>query len=263
MLATFCVGAILGGCHTVPGTGRSQFNVMSTDAEMKLGRDAYATELKDAKIITSGPQYEMVKRVCTRVSAAADKLYPDATKGFAWEFKLVDDPSVVNAWCLPGGKIAIFTGLLQVAKTEGELAAVVGHECAHAIARHGGERMTQQNTVAIILQGVSAGMSFGELSPATQEATMSALGAGAEYGVLLPFSRSHESEADEIGLYIAAAAGYDPREAIQLWKNMASLGGEKPPEWMSTHPADETRIARLQKLMPKAMKIWEENGGKP
>lgn len=253
----------VGGCKTVAGTGRSQLNFMSPEEEMALGRDAYKSELANAKVVTSGPQYDMVKRVCTRVSQSANRLYPEATAGFEWEFKLIDDPDTMNAWCLPGGKIAIFTGILKPADTEGRLAAVVGHECAHAIARHGGERMSHNMAAQVVLTGVSTGLAFSEFSPAAQQATMQAFGAGAQYGVLLPFSRTHESEADEIGLYIAAAAGYDPREAVQLWKNMAALGGEKPPEWMSTHPADETRIARLEQLMPKAMEIWVANGGKP
>ncbi len=261
------VAVILGvssaGCTTVAGTKRSQFNYMSSADENKLGRDAYASEIGNAKLITSGPEYEMVKRVCDNVVQAAGRLYPDATKGFEWEFKLVDDPKTVNAWCLPGGKIAIYTGLMMAAKNEAQLAVVVGHECSHAIARHGGERMSQQNAVQILLQGAGAGMSFASLNPAAQQATMAALGAGAEYGVVLPFSRSHESEADELGLFIAADAGYDPRQAVQLWKNMAALSGEKPAEWMSTHPADETRIKRLETLMPKAIEIWEARGGKP
>jgi predicted Zn-dependent protease len=253
----------LTGCKTVAGTGRSQMNFMSTDEEMSLGRDAYKTELADAKLITSGPQWEEVKAVCVRITNAADRMYPEATAEFEWEYKLVDDPDTINAWCLPGGKIAIYTGLLKAADTPDRLAAVVGHECAHAIARHGGERMSQNMAAQVILTGAAAGMSFAELSPAAQEGAMAAFGAGTQYGVLLPFSRTHESEADEIGLYVAAAAGYDPRQAVELWKNMAALGGEKPAEWMSTHPSDQTRIARLTELMPKAMKIYEENGGKP
>ena len=240
-----------------------QFNFMSRDSEIKLGVDAYQEELKDAKLITSGPQYEMVKRVCDKVSASATAMHPDATKGFVWEFKLIDDDATINAWALPGGKIAVYTGILKTADNEARLAAVVGHECSHAIARHGGERMSQQMAVEMALQGAGAGMSFASMSPAAQNATMAALGAGSQVGILLPFSRSQESEADELGLYIAAGAGYDPREAIQLWKNMAKIGGDKPPEWLSTHPADETRIKRLEANMPKALVIWQEHGGKP
>ncbi len=258
-----CATTALVGCTKVSGTGRSQFNFMSSDEELKLGTDAYKSELADAKLITSGPQYEMVKRVADKVSASAMRLHPDATKGFAWEVKLVDDSATVNAWALPGGKMAVYTGLLAVTKNEAQLATVLGHECSHAIARHSGERMSQQNATQILSQGLGAGLSFGSMSPGAQAATMAAFGAGTEYGILLPFSRSQESEADELGLFIAADAGYDPREAVELWKNMAAVGGDKPSEWLSTHPSDQTRQARLTALMPKAMEIYVAQGGKP
>jgi predicted Zn-dependent protease len=253
----------VGGCTKVSGTGRTQFNFMSRDQELSLGEGAYKEELSSAKLVTSGEQYAMVKRVTERVSAAATRLHPDATKGFSWEFRLVDAPEMVNAWALPGGKMAVYTGLFKAVKNEAQLAAVMGHECSHAIARHSGERMSQQSAAQVLLAGAGIGASYAELSPAAQEATMAAFGAGAQYGILLPFSRHQESEADELGLLIAADAGYDPREAVELWKNMASLGGEKPPEWASTHPADETRQKRLSDLMPKALELWKKRGGKP
>jgi predicted Zn-dependent protease len=258
-----CFLAVLSGCTKVSGTGRSQFNFMSKDQELALGEGAYEESIGDAKLVTSGPQWEMVKRVYDRVTVSATKLHPEATEGFAWEIKLIDAPDTVNAWALPGGKMAVYTGLFQAAKNEDQLAAVVGHECAHAVARHGGERVSQQSAAQVVLQGLGVGMSFSELSPAAQQATMAAFGAGTQYGILLPFSRTQESEADEIGLFIAADAGYDPRQAVELWKNMASLGGEKPPEWASTHPSDETRQKRLAELMPRAMELYIKAGGKP
>lgn len=265
VLLVLCVGVLigpLGGCKTVSGTGRSQLNYMSTSQELSLGREAYAEQMKDAKKITSGPTYQMVTQVCQRIAASAERLHPEATQGFEWEFTLVDDDATVNAWCLPGGKIAIYTGLLKAADNEARLAAVVGHEAAHAIARHGGERMSQQMTAQILLQGAGVGMSFSSMNPGLQQTTLAALGLGSQVGVLLPFSRAQESEADELGLYIAADAGYDPREAVQLWKNMGALsGGSAPPEWLSTHPADTTRIARLEKNMPKAIEIYQSRGG--
>ncbi|MDZ4753875.1 MAG: M48 family metallopeptidase [Phycisphaerae bacterium] len=256
-------GSGLGGCTTVSGTGRTQFNFMSNDQEIALGAEAYQSELAGAPLITSGSQWDMVKRVVDKVSASAARLHPEATEGFAWEVKLIDDPKTVNAWALPGGKMAVYTGLLGVTANEAQLAAVVGHECSHAIARHGGERMSQQSAAQILAQGLGAGLSFSSMSPGVQQATMAAFGAGAQYGVLLPFSRNQESEADEIGLFIAADAGYDPREAVELWKRMGAAGGDKPPEWLSTHPSDDTRIARLNALMPKAMEIWILRGGQP
>lgn len=265
LLAALCLVFLispLGGCKTVSGTGRTQLNYLSPQQEIALGRDAYSEQLGQVTKVTSGPTYEMVTRVCTRIAQSSERLHPEATKGFEWEFTLVQDDDTVNAWCLPGGKIAIYTGLLKAADNEARLAAVVGHEAAHAIARHGGERMSQQMTVQILLQGAGAGMSFSSMNPALQQTTLAALGLGTQVGVLLPFSRSQESEADELGLYIAADAGYDPREAVQLWKNMGALsGGSAPPEWLSTHPSDTTRIARLEQCMPKAMEIYHSRGG--
>ncbi len=257
LLPALLMSVLLTGCTKVSGTGRSQFNFMSRDQELALGEGAYSEELANAKLITSGEQFEMVKRVTKRVSKAAEKLHPEATKGFAWEFRLVDAPDTINAWALPGGKMAVYTGLFKAAKNEDQLAAVMGHECSHAIARHGGERISQQSATQMVLTGLNAGMQFSEMSPVTQQATMAAFGAGSQYGILLPFSRHQESEADELGLFIAAEAGYDPREAVELWKNMASMGGSKPPEWASTHPADETRQQRLNALMPRAIEIWK------
>lgn len=262
VLAAFAAILPLTGCKTVSGTGRSQLNFMSVDQELALGRDAYKEQMTGVQKVTSGPTYDMVMRVCTRIAQSSERLHPEATQGFEWEFTLIQDDATVNAWCLPGGKIAIYTGLLKAADNEARLAAVVGHEAAHAIARHGGERMSQQMTAQIILQGTAAGLSFSSMNPGLQQTTLAALGLGTQVGVLLPFSRSQESEADEIGLYIAADAGYDPREAIQLWKNMGALsGGSAPPEWLSTHPADTTRIKRLEALMPKAMEIYQSRGG--
>lgn len=256
LLPALVMTLLLAGCTKVSGTGRTQFNFMSRDQELSLGEGAYTEELANAKLITSGEQFEMVKRVTNRVSKAAEKLHPDATQGFAWEFRLVDAPDTINAWALPGGKMAVYTGLFKAAKNEDQLAAVMGHECSHAIARHGGERISQQSATQALLTGLSVGLQYSEMAPVTQQATMAAFGAGSQYGILLPFSRHQESEADELGLFIAAEAGYDPRQAIELWKNMASIGGEKPPEWASTHPADETRQQRLGELMPRAIEIW-------
>jgi predicted Zn-dependent protease len=162
---------------------------------------------------------------------------------------VVDDPKTVNAWALPGGKSAVFTGLLPVAKNDAQLAVVIGHEAAHAIARHGGERMSQQAALNVL---VSAGFQLSEADPGTQEAVLNALGLGT-----LAFSRNQESEADHLGLLIAADAGFDPREAIPLWQNMAAAGGAGPPEFLSTHPSENTRIQRLNELMPEAMAVWQ------
>lgn len=241
------------GCGTVPETGRSQFNLLSTGDEVVLGEQAYAEILKDAKLVTSGPEFARVQRVGQRIAQSAERRYPDAVEGFGWQFALVDSPEV-NAWMLPGGKSAVYTGLLKVATSDDELAVVMGHEAAHAIAKHGAERMSRGVATQIVFGVASA---TGEIDPAIVEAAAVAYGALGETA----FSRGEESEADEIGLMIAADAGFDPRSAVGFWKKMSAVGGEKPPEFLSTHPSDESRANRLAKLMPKAEKIYRARIG--
>lgn len=249
----------LAACKTVPGTGRSQLNFMSAGQEMTLGEQAYAEMLAGVPVKTTGDDAEMVARIGRRIARAAEALYPDsAAKDFAWEFKLIDDPQTVNAWALPGGKCAVYSGLLPVTGDEASLAVVMGHEVAHAIAHHGAERMSHN----MVLQGalIAAAYSTREMDSNERAGVLAALGVGSQVGVMLPFSRAHESEADEIGLYLAAAAGYDPQASIGLWQRMAaSSGGARPPEWLSTHPAEETRIRRLQAVMPKAQEYYAES----
>ena len=247
---------LLGACATVPGTGRSQFRFTSLDMEMGLGEEGYQSELKDAKLITSGADYEMVQRVGKRIADAASQLYPEPAAQFEWEVKLVDDPKTVNAWCMPGGKIAVYTGLLPVTQNEEALAIVVGHEVGHAVARHGGERMSQDLTASLVL-GVAA-TSMSDMKPEERDAVLTALVGVGTLGVLYPFSRTQEAEADELGLYIAAWAGYDPHAAIPLWQRMAKMGGDKPPAILSTHPSDESRIEHMQELMPQAEDMYKQ-----
>lgn len=250
---------VLPACQTVPGTGRSQFNLVPLGEQIQMGEQAYQEMLAGATIITSGPEYEMVQRVGRRIAAAAEKLFPDPARKFDWEFKLVKDDQVVNAWALPGGKCAVYSGLLPVTRDEAGLAVVLGHEAAHAIAQHGAERISQGMGLQVGLEIVDAYLKGSDrLSGGTRDSLMAALGLGANVGIMLPFSRKHESEADELGLYIAARAGYDPRAAIGLWQRMASLGGSRPPEFLSTHPSEETRIRRLQRAMPKALEYYRQ-----
>lgn len=255
LLIGLCALALFLYCRaeeqTVPVTGRTQKVAMSEEDQAKLGADAYREVLsQDAgAIVESGPEAEMVQRVGERIAAVADD------PGFEWEFTLVNSPEK-NAWCLPGGKVAIYTGILEVTQTEDGLAAVMAHEIAHAIAQHGAERMLQQQLTQIGLTAV--GTTLGGLDPATRGTVLALFGAGANLGVLLPFSRDLESEADHIGLIYMARAGYDPREAVALWERMAAQReGPQPPEYTSTHPSDETRIRKLQELMPKALEEWE------
>jgi len=248
--------ATAGGCNTVSGTKRSQLNVLSESDERELGEEAYQEALseKGVKKVTSGPDYDRVQRVADRIEDASERLHAKAVRGFEWQWTVVNDDNMVNAWALPGGKSAVYTGMLRMAKSDDELAVVMGHEASHAIARHAGERISSNMVIQGALQGTS--IALGDMSPAAQQATMAALGLGSNVGVLLPWSRMQESEADELGLLIAADAGYDPRTSIDLWTRMASQSGA-PPEFLSTHPSENTRITRLQKTMPKAMKLYQ------
>lgn len=247
-------GAALPACQTVPETGRKQFVLLSSSDERALGEAAYDEQLKSAKTIKSGPDYERVQRVGRRIAESSKRRYGSAVNKFTWDFAVIDTPEV-NAWMLPGGKSAVNTGLLKVATSDDELAVVMGHEAAHAIARHGAERISRAIAVQAIVIGA---MASGEVDPRLVGATAAA------YGLLgeTAFSRSEESEADRIGLVIAADAGYDPRSAVGFWQKMAAQGGSKPPEFLSTHPSDETRVKRLSRQMPEAVRIYEAAKGR-
>lgn len=217
---------------------------MSSSQEIALGQDAFAQVLKEETMVTSGKNYEMVQRVGEKVALAADRLYPEAVRGYKWKFALIQDNDMVNAWALPGGKCAVYTGLLPVAKNEDGLAIVMAHEVAHVIARHGAERASHSMIGAA---GV-AGMAMTDMDKRDKLIVLSAYG----LGLALPFSRTQESEADQLGLYIAADAGFDPREAIPLWRRMGKENKGAPLEFMSTHPSSTTRIQQLRGWMPEA-----------
>ncbi|RYD63316.1 MAG: M48 family peptidase [Verrucomicrobiaceae bacterium] len=210
--------------------------------------------LQDSDVISSGPEYEMVQRVASRIARATGP----ASKDFQWSVALVRSPQV-NAFCLPGGKIVIFTGILPIAQDETGLATVMGHEVAHATARHGAERVFKQRATQTILTG--AQFSMADMDWQQRQAVMGALGAGAQYGILMPFGRDHEVEADKIGLNYMAAAGYDPRASVAFWERMAQASKNSPPEFVSTHPSHGTRVERLKQAMPEALKIYESNKG--
>ena len=190
----------------------------------------------------------MEQRVGGKVALAASRLYPNAVRGYKWKFALIKDKDMVNAWALPGGKCGVYTGLLPVTENEDALAIVMAHEVAHVIARHGAERATQGMMGAAVV----AGIAMSEMNKRDQMIVLGAYG----LGVALPFSRTQETEADQIGLYIAADAGYDPREAIPLWQRMGKAGKKAPAEFLSTHPTSETRIKQLRGWMPKAMRLY-------
>jgi len=238
------------GCAKVPITGRNQFNLVSDNEADALGAEAYQKVQSESRLITSGAEYDRVLRVGKRIAAAASK--PD----FEWMFCLIDEPKTANAFCLPGGKVAIYSGILPITKDDTGLAVVLAHEVAHAVARHGAERMTDQ--LALQLGGAGLQQLIQQKSPATQKVVMAAFGVGATVGVMLPFSRSLESEADHIGLVIMAKAGYDPRKAPVFWRRMiAASSGANPPVFLSDHPADESRIRDLGKWMPEALKYYQ------
>jgi len=248
---------------TTSYTGRKQLVDTSPQQEAALGLQAYEQILAESQVVTSGPLPQQVKSIAERLTAAAPKVEqyyaqthntPADTDWSAYQWQVaVLQSDDVNAFCLPGGKIAVYTGIVPVTQNADGLAVVMGHEIAHALLRHGGERMAQQKLVQ--LGTMAAGMSVSDMDPQQQQMVMAALGAGAQYGMLLPFSRSHESEADHVGLLLAAAACFDPAEAPKLWERMGALGKQKPPEFMSTHPADATRIQQLNAWMPEAQEV--------
>lgn len=253
--------ALLVGCATNPYTNRWQFVMFPKSYENKLGAQAYQQVLQDPKVqLSTDPrEVEPAKRVADRIiEAAKQSKYAETAKAFDWEVSVIKDDKTVNAFALPGGKIAVYTGIYPVAKNEAGLAAVMGHEVVHALARHGAERMSQGLATQVLLTGASVAMQT-QGTPAAG-AIMQALGLGAQVGVLLPFSRAHESEADHVGLILSAMAGYDPREAVALWQRMEQMAGSgQPPEFVSTHPSHETRIKQLREWMPEALQYYEQS----
>jgi metalloendopeptidase OMA1, mitochondrial len=256
-----CVLLGIGGCETNPYTGRQQLLMTSVDQEMQMGTQAYNQVKSDPKMRQSQDprEIEPVRRVAARIIEAAKRSkYGEMAQQFQWEVAVVKDDKTLNAFALPGGKIAVYTGIFSVAKTEAGLAAVMGHEVVHALARHGAERMSQGQLTNAALQAAGAAVGASGGGGMMSQAAMAALGVGAQVGVLLPFSRQHESEADYIGILLAADAGYDPRESVGLWERMAQLsGGGGPAEFMSTHPGHETRIEQLKQWMPEALAIYQ------
>jgi metalloendopeptidase OMA1, mitochondrial len=235
-----------------PETGRAARVALSSDQEQALGLQGYREVLSQSDVVNQGPEYEMVVRVAKRLVNAIG----EDGRGFEWHVSLVRGEQA-NAFCLPGGKIVVYTGILPYTRTESALAAVMGHEIAHAIARHGSQRMVRTNIAQTLMMG--AQMSFTDMDPRQRQMVLAALGAGAQFGVILPFSREHENEADAMGLFYTARAGYDPQEAIAFWQRMEEAGGKQPSEFMSTHPSHATRIAHLRELMPRA--LAEYRGG--
>lgn len=241
------------GCASNPYTNRSQLLLISEGQEVQMGNKLYAQVLDDPDVAVSTDSAEVdpVKRVAQRIISAAQRSkYAERAKSFDWEVTVIKDDNTKNAWALPGGKIAVYTGIFPEANNENGLAAIMGHEVVHALARHGAERTSHRLAADVGMQITSQALGMGRVGSSL---AMQALGVG----ILLPFSRSHESEADYIGLLLAAEAGYDPREAVLLWQRMAEASKGAPPEFLSTHPSHETRIQDLQKWMPEALALYE------
>jgi len=237
-------------CETVPITGRSQLIVIPEGTEVKMGLDSYQQILSKAKVSSEPRVVEQVTRVGRRIAEATGRA------DYQWEFKVIEDAQV-NAFCLPGGKVAVYTGMLPVARDDAGLAAVLGHEVAHAIARHGGERMSQQLAVQGATLATTQTLLAGR-DPATVQLVSAALGAGATVGLLLPWGRAQESEADHLGLIYMAKAGYHPRAARDLWVRMGEASrGREPYEFLSTHPLPETRITQIEGWIPEALKHYK------
>jgi len=245
LVAAVFLGALgVGGCGSVPYSERSQLRLVSESQAQTMGVQAYAEILKGKPIEVGTARAAMVERVGRRLAAVTGKNY-------AWEFKLVQEDKTVNAFCLPGGKIAVYTGILPFTQNEDGLAAVMGHEIGHALARHGAERVSHQIASESALSVIEAGL--GQTSPLMQRPIMAALGLGTQVGIMLPYSRMHEHEADSIGLRLMVRAGYNPHEAVRLWERMGGAPGERPPEFLSTHPEPRERAARIASQIPAVL----------
>ena len=252
---------LFNACATVPITNRRSLQVVPESELMSLSLQQYRQVLEKSKLSTDQKQVAMVRRVGLKLARASEEFLREAgmessLKYFQWDFNLIEDDKMINAWVMPGGKAAVYTGILKFTQDETGLAVVLGHEVAHAIAGHGNERMSQ----ALLAQmgGVALSAALASKPSETQAMAMAAFGAGASIGVLLPYSRLHESEADRIGLTLMARCGYDPRQAIPFWKRMNSASQSRPPEFLSTHPAPQTRIQNIQKHIPEAMPYYQK-----
>lgn len=273
--AAFAAWQWFGSAETDPYTGETAHYGASASEEVELGRQAYRQVQADAQgqgalLPADAPASRDIRAIAQRLIAKVPEVTadlaaqnqqqaPTSYQDFQWDVSVIQSDEA-NAFCLPGGKMAVYTGLLPVTRTDDAMAVVMGHEIAHALLRHGSQRMAQQNLVQ--MGQMAASMAVDGMDPQQQQAVMAALGAGAQYGLILPYGRNHETQADEVGLMLAAAACYDPRAAIPLWQRMAQLGGgARPPEFASTHPDPSNRIQTLQGLMPEAMGFYEKYCG--
>ncbi len=248
-------------CNKVPVSGRRQLNLIPSSEVLSLSTVSYQNFLNENKVVTGTSQSIMVNTVGLKIKDAVQKYMndngmSDELDGFEWKFNTVESEEA-NAFCMPGGKVVFYTGILPICQDEAGVAVVMGHEVAHAIAKHGNERMSQ----GLVQQfgGAALSVALSDKPAQTQQLFQTAYGVGSQVGVMLPFSRLQESEADELGLIFMAMAGYNPHEAPEFWERMsAKSGGGAPPEFLSTHPSHETRIKNLNKAIPKAMEYYKQ-----
>lgn len=263
LIILFVIGATstLYSCFKNPVTGRSSLNALPESEMRSMATQQYAAVKTQSTVVTGTKDAEMVQRVGMRISRAVEEYMKSIGKyeliqDYKWEFNLINE-NQVNAWCMPGGKVAFYTGIMPVCQNEAGVATVMGHEIAHAVARHGNERMSQE--YATQFGGAALSVALSEKPEQTRQLYMAAYGATTQLGLILPYSRAHESEADHMGLIFMAMAGYNPNEAISFWQRMAALGGQKPPEFLSTHPSDQRRINDIKGKIPEAMTYYKSN----
>ncbi len=262
IIFTVIIAGLLGGCALNMVTGRKQLSLVPESQLQTMAIAEYNSFLHESNVLMSGNRdAAMIDRVGARIANAITTYYTNkgqgaVLEGYNWEFNTVDSKDI-NAWCMPGGKVVVYTGLLAVTQNETALAIVIGHEIAHAVAKHGSERMSQG--LVQQLGGVALEVALSQKPQQTKDLFMQTYGIGSQVGAMLPWSRQQETEADQYGLIFAAMAGYDPREAIPFWQRMSEVGGAKPPEFLSTHPSDATRMRKLKQFMPEALKYYTRN----
>lgn len=261
-LLIICCLFTLTSCASVPVSNRRQLDLVSSQAVLPMCQQSYNQFLSAHLVISNSSDAQMVKRVGRRIQEAVEKYclrehISDRLNGYQWQFNLVEDREM-NAWCMPGGKVVVYTGILPVSRDESGLAVVMGHEIAHAVARHGEERMSQELLKQVGFSILARAIS--QKSPATQKAFVCAFGYGTQLGIMLPYSRLHEEEADHLGLIFMAMAGYEPRRAVDFWERMSAATNKhaRPPEFLSTHPADTTRINCIKQCLPEAAQYYND-----
>lgn len=257
----FSIALLIQDCTVVPLTGRKQLNLLPESDMISMGLTSYSEFLKGNPVSNDKLKTAQVMQVGGDISKAVTRYFTDngiqsRLDGYKWEFNLVKNDTTPNAWCMPGGKVVVYSGILPYTKDKNGLAVVLSHEIAHAVARHGNERMSQQ--LIVQMGGIALSEATKQKPEETKALFNTAYGIGAQLGIMLPYSREHELEADKLGLIFMAMAGYDPQTAVPFWERMAASGGNKPPEFLSTHPSDATRINKIKAALPEALKYYKK-----